>query len=70
MNYKQLAIEYDKVISFFKDNDIKYYSNPLLKGKELFKADKTNRILKKIFFTLDKIKLGKISMFLYNRVIK
>lgn len=70
LEFCSFRVEYDKVINFFKKYQIQYNKNPLLKAKEIFKQDKNNRILTKLFFLLDKCKLGKVSLFLYNQLTK
>lgn len=67
LSYKQFTKEYNRVINFFKKHQIKYHKNPLLKGKEIFKADKT-RLPMKIFMILDQCKLGKIALFLQYKL--
>lgn len=68
LKFSDFKVEYNKIINFFAKNKIKYNKNPLLKGKEMFQGDKQNRIIVKIFFLLDKLKLAKISLFIYNKL--
>lgn len=68
LDFQHLKIEYDNIITFFRKHNIQYRKNPLLKGKEILKADKINRIVIKLFFFLDEIRLAKVSLFLYHRL--
>lgn len=70
LSFQDFAIEYDKVINFFKKNNIFFGKNKLLGYKEIFKADFEKKIILKLFLIIDKVRLGKICLWLYNKLIQ
>lgn len=70
LTYKEFSKQYDEIFAFYKKHEIHANKNSLLKFKNIKQGDFFSKLLVKVFCILDKIKLGKVMLYIVNHIPK